>query len=176
MPKLFHGTEVLENWSPLDGVPAPEFVPLHWTGPHVARRLADAWRVLSRMPWRSPYPRAFGKWWPSYKPEFADLLAIIDAGELEAMQREANRVRVLPTARDISQMEQAMMWPMDYLAEPRQVLIVNVVSRVTSFDGDLSREIRRKGYDGEAEEWRALHWRYCDAIADRLIDDRVMVF
>ena len=73
-------------------------------------------------------------------------------------------------------MEQAIGWPLDYLAEPSQVLIVNVVSRVTSFDGDLAREMRRKGYDGEAEEWQRESWRLCDAIADRLIDERVMVF
>ena len=44
---------------------------------------------------------------------------------------------------------------MDYLAEPEHVLIVNVCARVASFDGDLAREIRRRGYDGEAEQWRA---------------------
>ena len=93
MARLFTGLETIDNWSPLDGVPAPEYVPLQWTGPHVARRLADAWRVLSRMPWRSPYPRSFGRWWPSYRVEWTDVLAMIDAGELEAMQREANRVR-----------------------------------------------------------------------------------
>jgi hypothetical protein len=92
------------------------------------------------------------------------------------MQREQNRTRSLPSARAITQMEQAIGWPMDYLAEPSHVLIVNVCARVASFDGDLAREIRRRNYTGEAEQWRQLNWAYCDAIADRLIDDRVMVF
>jgi hypothetical protein len=174
MARLFTGLEVHENWHPLDGVPAPEYVPLQWTGPHVARRLADAWRVLSRMPWRSPYPRSYGRWWPSYRVEWTDVLAMIEADELENMQREQNRVRVLPSARAITQMECAIMWPMEYLADAEQVRIVNVCAKVASYDGDLDRVARLKGFN--AEEWREANWRYCDAIADRLIDDRVMVF
>src|SRR4249920_3253407 len=152
MARLFNGLETIDNWSPLDGVPAPEYIPSQWTGPHVALRLADAWRVLSRMPWRSPYPRAFGRWWPPYRVEWTDLLAMLGAGELEAMQREANRTRVLPSAKDISQMEQSIGWPMDYLREARHVLIVNVCARVASFDGDLEREITKRRYPGEAAQ------------------------
>ena len=176
MARLFTGTEVIDSWHPLDGVLAPETVPPQWTGPHVALRLVDAWRVLSRMPWRSPYPRSFGRWWPPYRVEWHDLLAMLGAGELEAMQREANRTRVLPSAKDISQMEQAIAWPMDYLGEARHVLIVNVCARVASFDGDLEREIRRRNYVGEAEQWQQLNWTLCDTIANALIASRVMVF
>ena len=176
MARLFTGTEVIDSWHPLDGSPAPETVPPQWTGPHVALRLADAWRVLSRMPWRSPYPRAFGRWWPPYRVEWHDLLAMLGAGELEAMQREANRVRVLPSAKDISQMEQAMDWPMDYLCDDRHVLIVHVCARVASFDGDLEREIARRRYPGEAAQWQRVNWQLCDKIADALVADRVMVF
>jgi hypothetical protein len=176
MARLFHGNEVLENWSPLDGVAAPEFIPLEWTGPHVALRLTDAWRVLGKMPWRSPYPRAFGRWWPSYRVEWTDLLSMIGAGELEAMQRDANRVRLLPSAKEISQMEAAICWPLQYLSEPRHVLITNVCARVASFDGDLAREIRRRKYGGEAEQWQQMNWTLCDNIADRLIEQKVMVF
>jgi hypothetical protein len=28
MARLFTGLETIDNWSPLDGVPAPEYVPL----------------------------------------------------------------------------------------------------------------------------------------------------
>ena len=28
MARLFTGAEVINDWSPLDGVPAPEFIPL----------------------------------------------------------------------------------------------------------------------------------------------------
>jgi hypothetical protein len=74
-------------------------MPPQWTGPH-GLRLADAWRVLSRMPWRALSARI--------RPLVAALSRGVDrlwpcwAGELEAMQREANRTRVLPTSREIS--------------------------------------------------------------------------
>jgi hypothetical protein len=176
MAKLYNGDEVLDNWHPLDGVPAPELVPTQWNAAHVALRLADAWKTLSKMPWRSPFPRQFGRTWPSYRHEWTDLLCMIGGGELEAMQREANRSRVLPTSREISQMEQAIAWPMEHLAEPRHVLIVNVCARMKSVDGDLDREIRRRKYGGDAEQWRRLNWTYCDTIADALIGKRIMVF
>jgi hypothetical protein len=176
MARLFNGEIVTDGWHPLDQHEAPELVPAQWTGPHVALRLADAWRVLSKMPWRSPFPRAFGRAWPSYRVEWTDWLAMLGGGELEAMQREANRSRVLPTAKEISQMEQAIGWPMEHLREPRHVLVVNVCARINSIDGDLDREIKRRHYGGEAEQWRRLNWTLCDTIADALIGDRIMVF
>jgi hypothetical protein len=176
MARLFTGREVVDDWSPLDGVPAPDYVPLQWNGPHVARRLIDAWVILARMPWRSPYPRTFGQTWPSYRLEWHDLLALVGGGELEAAQREQNRTRILPSAKEISQMERAIIWPLAYLREPVGVLIVNTCARVASFDGDLPAEMKRRRYDGDAEAWQKLNWQFCDNIADGLIGDRVVVF
>ena len=176
MAKLYNGTEVVEHWSPLDDTAMPEFVPAQWTGPHVALRLADAWKILSRTPWKSPYPRGYGGVWPAYKIEWYDLMAIVGGGELESMQRQANRTKLLPTHKEISQMEQAIDWPMDYLSNERAVLVVHVCARMKSVDGDLDREIRRRNYGGEAEQWRRLNWTYCDTIADALIGKQIMVF
>lgn len=177
MARLFSGSVILDDdWHPLDGVDAPEFIPPTWNGPHVATRLADAWRILVKMPWRSPYPRAFGQSWPSYRLEWHDLLAIVGGGELDSMQREANRVRILPSAKEISQMEQAIGWPWRYLRESHRVMIVNVCARVRSFDGDLAKEMRRRNYRGNPDQWQEFNWKFCDNIADGLIKDRVVVF
>jgi hypothetical protein len=176
MARLFTGREVVDNWNPLDGVPAPEYIPSAWNGPHVAARLADAWRTLSKVVMPRFLPRGFGRLWPPYTIEWDDLLSMVGAGEYEALQREANRVRVLPSAKEISQMEQAIHWPLDFLDEPRQVLIVNVCARMLAIDGDLQREIRRRNYGGDSQQWQQLNWRYCDTIADNLIKDRVVVF
>jgi len=182
MARLFSGKEtVIEEWNPLDGVPAPEYIPPEWNGPHVGVRLTDAWRTLNKLPMPRFYPRGFGRWWPSYRIEWDDLLSMIGAGELEAMQRQANRVRILPSAKEISAMEQAIAWPLDYLETARAVLVVSVCARVTSWTGeldpdDLQREIKRRNYGGVAEQWQKLNWRFCDRIADGLIADRVMVF
>lgn len=177
MARLFTGREVIEQWNPLDGVPAPEFVPDEWNGPHVGVRLVDAWRTLAKIPMPRFWPRSFGRMWPAYRIEWTDLLSMIGAGELEAMQREQNRTRVLPSATEISQMEKAIAWPMEYLDNPRSVLIVNVCARMTAIDGNLQREIRRRHYGGgDAKQWMKINWKLCDRIADGLIKDRVLVF
>jgi hypothetical protein len=36
--RILFDTEVLDTWRPLDGVPAPEYVPPTWDGPHVGKR------------------------------------------------------------------------------------------------------------------------------------------
>jgi hypothetical protein len=128
------------------------------------------------MPWRSPFPRAFGQTWPKYRLEWFDLLAIVGGGELDSMYRQANKVRVLPSARDISRMEIALDWPAVYLQAPRAVLIVHTCARVLSFDGDLAREMRKRRYPGVAEQWQKLNWALCNKIADGLIGERVAVF
>ena len=176
MARLFTGKEVIDEWNPLDGVPAPEYVPSEWNGPHVGVRLADAWRILSKVPMPRFWPRGFGRNWPEYKIEWTDLLSMIGAGELEAAQREANRVRVLPSAGEISRMEKAIAWPLDYLDQTNDVLIVHVCARMHAVDGNLQREIRRRGYGGEAETWKRKNWSLCNRIADGLIKDRVLVF
>lgn len=176
MAKLYTGDEVIEAWNPLDGVPAPEYVPSAWNSPHVGVRLVDAWRTLAKIPMPRFWPRGFGRNWPAYRIEWTDLLSMIGAGELEAMQREMNRVRVLPSATEISRMEKAIGWPLDYLEDDRQILIVNVCARTDAIEGNLQREIRKHGYGGEAEAWKKLYWSLCNRIADGLIKDRVLVF
>ena len=101
---------------------------------------------------------------------------MIGAGELEAMQREINRVRVLPSASEISRMEKSIGWPLDYLEQARDVLIVNVCARIAAIEGNLQREIRKRRYGGEVEQWKRTNWRLCDRIANGLIKDKVLVF
>jgi hypothetical protein len=176
MARLFNGTEVIDEWHPLDDLPPPKYIPATWNGPHVQACLINAFRTLNRTTWSPPFPRSFGQTWPRYKLEWHDLLALVGGGELEAMQREQNRTRILPTAREIAEMEIAISWPMTYLREARHVLIVNTCARVASLDGDLGREMARRHYTGTPEEWQQLNWQLCDWIANGLIVDRVAVF
>jgi hypothetical protein len=177
MARLFTGLETIENWNPLDDAPEPDFMPSEWHGPHVQKRLAEAWRILHRLPATDLKPKGHQSLWPQYRLEWQDLLALVGAGieEVEAFYRQMNRTKVLPTAKEISLMEQAIGWPWQYLNSPRDVLIVSVCARVRSFDGDLAREMRRKKYQGNPDQWQQLNWKLCDKIADRLIADRVMV-
>ncbi len=178
MAKLFCGGELVdESWHPLDDREPPPYVPPIWTGPHVFARIIAAWQTLNKMPWRSPFPRKYGPTWPvAYRLEWHDLLVLVGSGELDAVQREQNRVRLQPSAREISEMEQALHWPLTYLRRDRHVLIVNTVARIKSFDGDLAREMRRKRYQGNAEQWTKLSWQLCETIAEGLIRQCVVVF
>jgi hypothetical protein len=76
-----------DTWHPLDGGPAPEYVPERWDGPHVGKRLVEGLRTLMLM----PMPRG-------PRASMADLLAQqeADAEQKQRDQREANRTRVRP--------------------------------------------------------------------------------
>jgi hypothetical protein len=50
--------ELLREWHPLDGVPAPECILPGWDGPDVGKRLAEALRTLRHMPVNG-YPAGF---------------------------------------------------------------------------------------------------------------------
>lgn len=106
------------EWHPLSGVPAPDYVPEVWDGPHCGKRLIEAFSTLAKLP-LSWGPVAFGTAWPSYLHEWVDVLyqqgADLDAKE---RAREArNRVRLRPSAQEITRMEEAISWPGRYLAQ-----------------------------------------------------------
>jgi hypothetical protein len=73
MPWLIRVDQILEEWHPLAGTPAPEYVPTRWDGPQVGKRLTEAFRTLSRLPMNG-HPRAFGTCWPEYMRDWSDEL------------------------------------------------------------------------------------------------------
>ena len=97
-----------DGWHPLDGGPAPDYVPPTWDGPHAGKRLVDGLRTLRLMP-LPPGPRGPVNSWPAHAYDWADLLAQQEADEEQkaANQREANRTRVRPSSIEIARMEQA---------------------------------------------------------------------
>jgi hypothetical protein len=128
------------EWHPLDGVPAPEYVPPQWDGPHVGLRMMEAFKTLARLP-NSGIGHKSGTW-PDYRHEWEDLLAQqgADADVREQVAREQNRARLMPTAEDISHMEKVIGWPARYLHDnPR---IARLVQRAAYFRArDLSLDI-----------------------------------
>jgi hypothetical protein len=120
-----------EGWHPLDGVPAPEYVPPFWIGSHCGLRLVQAFKTLGKMP-MSFGPRFGSGYWPSYRHEWEDLLAQEEAAKDDKRLRaEAfNRVRIPPTAVEVGNMETAIVWPARYLAA--RPLIMRVVHRVAA--------------------------------------------
>src|SRR5215475_6032253 len=140
MSRLIRVEQIVEEWHPLAGTPAPEYVPTRWDGPHVGKRLTEAFRTLSRLPMKG-HPRPFGTCWPEYMRDWSDELAILtgELSDLEAAARAQNRVRILPSAAEISRMESAISWPGTYLAaRPILARVVQIVALHRSREKDLN--------------------------------------
>jgi hypothetical protein len=134
-----------DTWHPLDGGPAPEYVPERRDGPHVGKRLVEGLRTLMLMPMPSG-PRATGSHWPAYAHDWADLLAQqeADAEQRQRDQREANRTQLRPSSTEISRMEQAICWPARYLREfPQLIRTVQAVAAGRARDRDMEHAARR---------------------------------
>ncbi len=165
-----------DNWHPLDGVPAPEYIPPTWIGPHVGLRLVEAFKTLSRMPMGGAGVKSGV--WPDYRHDWEDLLAQVNTdADIKAQEaRDQNRARLMPTAEDVSRMEKAIVWPAHYLGS--RPIICRIVQRVAvyravrGFDLDmLSRKMRKP-----ADAVRRANRNGLDAIADGLRREKIMVF
>jgi len=142
--------------------------PSVWNGPHVGRRIADAFVILNAIPGRMTRKSGL---WPSYPYEFEDLLA-----QQEAEQRSPTPRRLAPTIEQITRMEAALCWPAHYLGtRPIHMRAVNTLARERARGGDSTTlATRRRG--STARTWQQLHDAGCDLIARALIRDRVRVF
>jgi hypothetical protein len=174
--RILFDTEVLETWHPLDNVPAPEYIPPTWDGPHVGKRLVDGLRTLMLMP-RVRGPQAFGNGWPKYTHDWADLLdqQEADAEQKQRDQREANRIRVRPSSVEIAHMEQSICWPARYLRSwPQLVRAVQAVAVARSRDRDMDHAARRLRLPGRVvRKWNG---EGLAMIAHGLVADRVRIF
>lgn len=81
-------------------------LPAAWTAAHVGVRLIEAHKVLERSP-ASIWPKGFGAAWPLYK---------VEASEELVAPGEARRPRGAPSAEAVARMNEAILWPMQFLA------------------------------------------------------------
>ena len=172
--RLREQASIPNNWSPLDGVPMPEYIPDFWIGPHCGLRMIEAFKCLSNMP--GGHGGGTGKgYWPDYWHDWADLLAQneSDANEKDERVREQNRARISPSAQDISRMEIVISWGARYLL-PADAVLVQRVALMRSQDRDLeaiSHRLRRV-----PKELRRSNRLGLDLIATGLRIDAVAVF
>jgi hypothetical protein len=90
-----------------------------WSVPHVFDRICEALETLGRLP-MVVKPRGYANSMPAVAAEVMSNKDWIDAfhlGDLELEEDEKNRVRLPPTRREISRLEQALDWPLQYLAD-----------------------------------------------------------
>jgi hypothetical protein len=148
-------------------------VPSTWSGPHVGRRLVDAMRTLRLVPVGIRF--GYGSSWPPYVYEWEDLLAQNAQGELERTQQLQNRTRLLPSFAEVSRMERAICWPIDFLSRCAHLVVaVNAVAWAHALERDAGWVAAKRG--GYGDTWRTRHDQGCDIIADRLRAGRVPVF
>ena len=146
--------------------------PSRWTGPHVGRRLSEAMRTLSMLPMGGSGGTST---WPPYCYEWDDLLAQQAQGELERTQALQNRIRLLPSSREVQRMEAAICWPAEYLCPLVHLLrAVNAVALAHALDRDSGWVAAKRG--GYGDTWREQHDHGCDIIARGLRSCRVPVF
>jgi hypothetical protein len=146
--------------------------PSTWNGPHVGRRMCEAMQTLALLPMGSGSGHAA---WPAYSYEWDDLLAQQAQGELERTQQLQNRIRLLPSSRDVQRMEVAICWPAEYLARLSHLLrAVNGVALAHSLERDAGWIAAKRG--GYADTWRERHDQGCSIIARGLRCCRVPVF
>jgi hypothetical protein len=174
--RILFDTEVLDDgWHPLDGIPAPEYIPPRWIS-DAGKRLVEGLRTLRLMP-RVAGPQAWGSAWPEYAHDWADMIAQQEADEADKQraQYEQNRTRLRPSSVEISRMEQSIAWPMRYLREfPQLVRTVQMVAVARSRDRDLEHAARRLRLPGHLVR----RWNHdgLDLVARGLIRDRIRIF
>ena len=121
-------------------LPAAYQPPARWTPEHVMHRMIEAFDTLARLPGRSG-PGGYGRGWPSYAHEYADILAQEEAEAADARrQRTRTRHVTLPPGTfHVSLMEEAFMWPARYLGQ--------IASRVALVDWARRRSRGREDAD-----------------------------
>jgi hypothetical protein len=122
-------------------------VPARWSLLHVMERLEESFRTLARLP-ISTRPRGYANSMPFHVYDRGDLNAQLETYELENMARLRNRVRIPPSPDEIERMEEALRWPMRYLAgaEFHHVArAVNLGSLWAAFDADVDKRLKRLG-------------------------------
>ena len=163
------------KFNPLEDLVMEDIAPATWSGPHVGRRIVDAFVTLMELP--TGGARHASGFWPAYSYEWEDLLAQQEQAEEEkARTRHAkNRSRLAPAIEQISRMERALYWPASYLWDaPTLMRAVNGASFARAIDRDVEWIARKKG--GHPDDWQLCCWRGCDFIARGLINDKVGVF
>ena len=90
-----------------------------WHHELVGTRLIEAASVMRRLPMRI-WPKQFGTIWPNYDPLDNDEDDSGDGRYNHGGDRDQGRVRVAPTATEIERAEEALGWPVQYLAADRE--------------------------------------------------------
>jgi hypothetical protein len=125
-------------------------LPPRWTQIHVLDRIEEAYEVLASMP-MATRPKAYGNAMPTpfqQKLSIYDQIEMIGSGELEKLHEERNRVRLTPTAAQVTRMDQALGWPFEYLGDqPEQARALSLRCLWSVMKADIRKRCEQRGID-----------------------------
>lgn len=138
--------------------------PAEWNAPRVFDRLVEAVETLGRLP-MTVRPRGYANAMPEATQEMQlsllDMIKMEETGELERLYLAQNRVKLRVTSRQISRMDEALNWPLLYLADlPEVAKAVGLsalwtVQKLDEFD--IRRRCHARGMSTKTFYRRQLH-------------------
>jgi hypothetical protein len=118
--------------------------PGEWDSGHVYARIVEALGVLGRTPMQVR-PRGHATAWPRYAYSHADLVAQADSSELERFMRARNKIRIPPSADEITRADEAVLWCMQYLGDRPDLARAVLLSAGWHLSGaNVQEECRRR--------------------------------
>lgn len=112
--------------------------------PIIRERLLLAAKLTERSTGRAG-PKAYGNSWPPMLREFVDLVAQ-ESGQEGERDRDVNRIMLQPTARQISQAEEALTWRR-HVTEAQALAALNIWLRCKALRiRSWQREARTRGF------------------------------
>jgi hypothetical protein len=171
---------IAEHLCPLDS-PSPYVPPDKWDAPHVQHRFAEAIGTLLKLPLGRWGPSKIRNCWPAYYDEWADLIAQLGDGAdgIEQTWKRRNRVRIMPSANEISAMERALGWPSRHLRHHLELArALNICGLAQAHELPVEDVVKRGKHAGvrSPTDWHRLALKGAHRIAVGLQVDRIAVF
>lgn len=134
-------------------------VPPTWTMIHVLDRLEEAYAVLAALPAKTR-PQQYGNGMPTpvrEKLTNKDWIDLLEAGELEKVEQDRNRVRLAPTTAQITRMDQALAWAFEYLRDqPELAKAISLRALWAVLRADVQKRCLSRGIEPKTfnQQWQ----------------------
>jgi hypothetical protein len=197
MPRLLLKSDgvLVEQFCPLLDPEPPYQPPDRWDGPHVQHRFSEAIEILRKLPMGRVLPAGIRTRWPLFQLHYdafmgrmsADITSMAVEGKLDqefvaAYQdwtADRNRWRERPSAKEIGNMERALLWPGRYLRGQHEMARAFNICSLAQACGVSVRDVVRGGkHHGvrSGSAWSQLALEAANRIAVGLRIDGIVMF
>lgn len=143
--------DAANDWHPLDGVPAPDYVPERWTPEHVQLRMIRAYETVHLIVSR-PGPGSARGFWPGIKRDRAEIEDVEFGIGTAILRGEVDRRPTMvgskseATARLIAEMERALRWPALHVSNRHLRTVLMSWCNAKARKHNFQRVCREKGW------------------------------